>query len=102
MKALLKLTVPLIVFFLLLIPMASSATPQDVEANNYKNLFVVTTKRAMRGAEVRVFYSNGDLVTSQRLRKRKMIIDFCDAKSGEYTIVVEKGKSKEEFHYVRK
>lgn len=102
MKALLKLTVPLLVLFLLIVPMASSATPMEVQANKYKNLFVVTTKKAMRGAEVKVFYSNGDLVTAQRLHKRKMIIDFCDAKSGDYTIVVQKGQTKEEFHYVRK
>jgi hypothetical protein len=81
---------------------SSAASPIDVVHSKYKNLFVFTTKKAMRGADVKVYYSNGDLVTTQKMKKRKMIIDFCDTKSGSYTIVVQKGKSMEEFHYVRK
>ena len=78
------------------------ATPIDVVAAKHKNLFVFTTARTMRGAEVRVYFSNGDLVTTQRLRKRKMIIDFCDVRSGDYTIVVQKGNTVEKFTYVRR
>ena len=49
-----------------------------------------------------VYYSNGDLVTTHKLEKRKMIIDFCDTKFGEYTIKVVKGDKKQEFYYVKK
>jgi hypothetical protein len=81
---------------------ATQATPVEVVPSKHKNLFVFTTARTMRGAEVRVYFSNGDLVTTQRLRKRKMIIDFCDARSGDYTIVVQKGRTVEKFTYVRR
>jgi hypothetical protein len=101
MKALVRLTLPLIVFFLMIIPVIASATPIEVVASRYKNLFVFTTQKKMRGGEVKVFYSNGDLITTQQLKKRKMIIDFCDVKSGAYTIVVQKGNKTETFQYVR-
>ncbi len=78
------------------------ANPIDVVPSRHQNLFVFTTKKAMRGAEVKVLHTSGDVVTSQRLYKRKMIIDFCDVKPGTYTIVVQKGKAKEEFQYVKK
>ncbi len=81
---------------------AATASPVEVIPTRHQNLFVFTTKKAMRGAEVKVFHAGGDLVTSQRLHKRKMIIDFCDVKAGTYTIVVQKGKAKEEFQYVKK
>jgi len=86
----------------MLVAAAATANPVEVVPTRHQNLFVFTTKKAMRGAEVRVFHAGGDLVTSQRLHKRKMIIDFCDVKAGTYTIVVQKGKAKEEFQYVKK
>jgi len=68
----------------------------------YKNLFVFKTDKEYVGATVEVYYSNGDLVTTHTLEKRKMIIDFCDTRFGEYTIRVVKGDKKQEFHYVKK
>lgn len=102
MKALIQITLPLLFIFMMVVPLVSSATPIDVVPSRYKNLFVFTTQRAMRGAEVKVIYSNGDLITTQQLRKRKMVIDFCDVKPGAYTIVVTKGKKKEQFQYIKK
>jgi hypothetical protein len=56
----------------------------------------------MRGSVVKVYHSNGELVTSQRLRKRRMVIDFCDVPAGRYTIVVENEKKREEFQFERR
>jgi len=42
------------------------------------------------GAQVEVLSADGHRVTAQRLKKRKMVIDFCDVKSRLYTIVVSK------------
>jgi hypothetical protein len=84
---------------------ATLATPLetvDVVNTKYKNLFVFKVKNKFKGADVRVFYSNGDLVTSQKLEKKKMIINFCDVKYGTYTIKVQKGNKSEEFNYIKK
>ncbi|MBX2964648.1 MAG: hypothetical protein KF845_00780 [Cyclobacteriaceae bacterium] len=74
----------------------------DVMPSKYKNLFVFKAEKKLRGASVEVYYSNGDLVTTHQLEKRKMIIDFCDVKFGEYTIRIKKGNEVQEFHYVKK
>jgi hypothetical protein len=74
----------------------------DVITTKYKNLFVFKADRKMLGAKVEVYSSAGHLVTAQRLHRRKMIIDFCDVKFGEYVIRIVKGDEKQEFHYVKK
>jgi hypothetical protein len=60
----------------------------QVKERNKKNLFVFTANRSMKGAHVQVFHSSGDLVAAQMLKRRKMVIDFCDVVDGSYTIVV--------------
>lgn len=74
----------------------------DIVNTKYKNLFVFRAERKFIGAKVEVYSMNGDLVTAQRLHRRKMIIDFCDVKFGEYTIRITKGDERQEFHYVKK
>ncbi|MFN3839091.1 MAG: hypothetical protein ACK4RF_00155 [Cyclobacteriaceae bacterium] len=74
----------------------------DIVNTKYKNLFVFRAERKLIGAKVEVYSMNGDLVTAQRLHRRKMIIDFCDVKFGEYTIRITKGEEKQEFYYVKK
>ncbi|MBK8290259.1 MAG: hypothetical protein IPK96_04140 [Flammeovirgaceae bacterium] len=54
------------------------------------------------GAQVEVLSADGNRVTAQRFKKRKMIIDFCDVKSGLYTIVVSKNDQQQKFEFVRK
>lgn len=71
-------------------------------SSKYKNLFVFKTERSLIGAQVEVLSQNGDVVTSQKLQKRKMIIDFCDVRYGTYTIRVTKGNETKEFHYEKK
>ena len=70
--------------------------------SKHKNLFVLKADKEYAGAIVEVFYSNGDLITSQKLEKKKMIIDFRDAKFGTYTIRVVKDNKKQEFYYEKK
>jgi hypothetical protein len=84
---------------------AHAATPAaelTVVSTKYKNLFVLKADRDFVGATVEVYYSNGDLVTAEKLGKRKIIINFCDTRLGEYTIRVVKGDKKQEFQYVKK
>jgi hypothetical protein len=77
--------------------------PEGVEevVSRDKDLFVFKTKRQFVGAKVEVFLSNGDLVTAQRLLRKKMIIDFGDATDGTYTIRVSKGDKTKEFQFVK-
>ena len=68
----------------------------------YKNLFVVKTDKKFTGAKVEVISAHGDVLTSQNLQKRKMIIDFGSVQIGTYTIRVSKGDRIQEFQYVKK
>ena len=49
-----------------------------------------------------IYNASGELITTQSLQKRKMVIDFGDAMLGLYTIKVVKGDSKQEFKYLKK
>lgn len=73
-----------------------------VVSTHYQNLFVFKVGRAFKGASVDIFYSNGELVATKQLAKRKMVINFCDVKSGTYTIRVTKDNRVQEFQYLRK
>src|ERR1700754_1713428 len=64
----------------------------------YKNLFVYKADRKFIGAKVEILYS-GDVVTTQTLFRRKMIIDFCEMKRGLYTIRISKGARTQEYQY---
>ncbi|HPM28929.1 MAG TPA: hypothetical protein PLJ60_01230 [Chryseolinea sp.] len=73
-----------------------------VVSSKYKNLFVFKAKKKFSGATVEIFSSNGEMVTSQQLQKRKMIINFCDVRYDTYTIRIAKGNETQEFQYVKK
>lgn len=87
---------------LLLLSIVSSATPIEMGHSQYRNLFVFTAKRDMRGADVKVYSAVGDLITAQRLKRRKMVIDFGEVKQGSYRIEVVKGSKKEEFVFEKR
>lgn len=74
----------------------------DILQTRHPNLFVFRAERKYLGAVVEVVAMNGDVVTAQRLNRRKMIIDFCDVKFGEYTIRVVKDNETLEYKYVKK
>jgi hypothetical protein len=84
--------------------LAWAAPKEEVEVINTKseNLFVFKVKSSLKGAEVQIYYSNGDLVSSQLLEKKKMIINFRDVKYGTYIIKVRKGKTMEVFNYIKR
>ncbi|MEM9856426.1 MAG: hypothetical protein AAF843_03685 [Bacteroidota bacterium] len=58
--------------------------------SDLKNLFTFKVDRSLIGAKVEMVYANGDVVTVEKLEKRKMIIDFCDVKLGDYTVKISK------------
>ncbi len=75
---------------------------ETIEPPKYKSLFTLKTDKQFVGAQVEVYNSRGELITSQSLQKRKMVIDFGEALFGTYTIRVVKGQAKKEFRYVKK
>jgi hypothetical protein len=101
---------PLILVSALLLAAASSFAAEEkpsaesVEAasSKDKNLFVFKTKKKFLGATVEIYSSNGSMITSQHLQKRKMIISFSDVRYDTYTIRIAKGTNRQEFHYVKK
>lgn len=78
------------------------ASSVHVISAKQKNLFVFKVNKSWQGATVEVIASNGDQVSTQRLAKRKMIINFCDVKTGTYKIKITKEGHTEEFQYIRK
>lgn len=81
------------------------AAPTDdvtTTTTKHKNHFKVKAQKKFLGATVEVFVGNGDLLTAQSLQKRKVIIDFGDAKGGTYTIRLTKGNETKEFRYIKK
>ena len=73
-----------------------------VEPSKQKKLFVLKTEKRFAGAQVEVYNSRGELMTSQSLKKRKMVVDFGQAKFDTYTIRIIKGQARQEFKYIKK
>jgi hypothetical protein len=72
------------------------------KGHKHKSLFVYRAQKNMVGAQVEIFSSNGELLTTQTLYKKKMVIDFDSARFGNYTIRITKGINTKEFHYTKK
>jgi hypothetical protein len=61
--------------------------------------FTFKTEKNFLGAMVEVVNSNGDVIASSKLNKRKMVIDFKNLPGGSYTIRVTKNEEVKEFQY---
>ena len=87
---------------LLVIASLSMAAPkQGLSAVSDNQVFILKTTRQYKGGEVEVYSSTGYLVTSHRLVRRKMIIDFKHVSQGTYRIKVKKGANVEEFTFTK-
>ncbi|MEM8568237.1 MAG: hypothetical protein AAGF85_17375 [Bacteroidota bacterium] len=80
----------IIVFSTLTFATAENDPQIQLVKSDLKNLFTFKVDRSLLGAKVEMVYSNGDVVTIEKLEKRKMIIDFCDVKLGDYTVKISK------------
>ncbi|MEM6360913.1 MAG: hypothetical protein AAF149_14665 [Bacteroidota bacterium] len=80
----------LIIFGTVTLSNAKSEPEIQLVKSDLKNLFTFKVDRSLLGAEVEMIYSNGDVVTIEKLEKRKMIIDFCDVKLGDYIVKISK------------
>ncbi|QSE97835.1 hypothetical protein [Fulvivirga lutea] len=62
----------------------------------YKNILKFKVDKELIGATIILSYSNGDIVTKEVLERKRLVIDFCDVKSGEYTVEIKKGNYKKD------
>ncbi|MCB0487028.1 MAG: hypothetical protein KDC99_01050 [Cyclobacteriaceae bacterium] len=101
MKTLSKiLTVSLVLISATLMAAPAHSDSVSVVETNKKTLFVFKINDDMKGGEVTVIHSSGEVVTSMEMNKKKIVIDFCDVKFGTYTIkVMKNGKEVESFTY---
>jgi len=64
--------------------------------------FMLKMDRQFIGGEVQVFSANSELIVSQKMKKRKVSIDFSDVMAGEYIVRVLKGTLQQEYHFLKK
>lgn len=76
-----------------------TAGPEDPSG---KDVFVVKTEKKYLGAKVQVFNEAGELLATQTLRNRKVVIDFGNVKEGTYTIRLSKDNKTKEFYFEKK
>ena len=88
--------------FSLTATIAVARAENPATGNPKDSLFVLKTDKKFIGAQVEIYSSEGTLVTSQSLNKRKMIIDFGSVTKDTYTIRVVKDGETQEFHFERK
>lgn len=70
-------------------------------STKHKSLFVHKAQKKLLGGQVEIF-SNGELLATQTLHKKKMVIDFNDVQLGMYTIRITKDGTMKEYHYIKK
>lgn len=102
MKHVKKIVLIGLVILIMAQPMMARSKDPKSEPSRNKNLFVFRADRKFVGAQVEVLYANGEVLTSQTLKKRRMLIDFSAVKYGSYTIRVKKGNDVQEFTYEKK
>jgi hypothetical protein len=102
MKTLLSMSLAALILISTAVSTAHGHDDIPAAGSTYKNLFVFKTDRKLVGARVEILNATGDLVTWQTLQKRKIIIDFCAASFGTYTIRVTKNGKVREYFYTKK
>jgi hypothetical protein len=99
-----KTLIALVVAFIFLTTDSRATVQSDdssISHSKNKSLFVFRTKKKLVGATVEVYSSQGKLVTTQNLSKRKTIIDFADVTKDTYTIRIVKGATTKEYRFVK-
>jgi hypothetical protein len=104
--SLMKIFIAISTWMLLIAGTLSVATPKErlgvIVTQEKENIFIIKASRKFKGAEVEVVSSTGYLVTSQKLKTRKLVLDFRNVSPGTYRIQVKKGTNKEEFQFIKK
>ncbi len=100
-----KNTVKIIIALLITSASVFAANDNDqvekTDSNN-QQVFVFKVEKEFKGGRIEVLSAEGRQITAQHLMRRKVIIDFCDVKTGVYTIVVKKDDQVKKFEFVKK
>lgn len=89
----------------MMVVFTTQALDEDVTAiisGKSNHIVVFNTDRKFIGATVEVLDANGNPVVTQKLERRRMMIDFGLVRSGEYTIRVKIEDDVLEYRYVKK
>jgi hypothetical protein len=100
MKNAIKVLVALLITSLSVLAASNDDQIDKIDSNS--QVFVFKVDREFKGGRIEVLSAEGKRVTAQRLMRRKIVIDFCDVKTGVYTIVVTKDDQVKEFEFVKK
>ena len=101
----------LVIVMLMVLASAVFAAPVKVKKDtsevtltptHYKDLLILKVDKSFMGAVVEVHDSNGKIVATRELHKKKMIVDFFEIPYGSYTICVLKNSQKKEFNYTKR
>jgi hypothetical protein len=101
-----KIFISISIWMLIMVGGLKVATPKErskgLIAQENESVFVLKASKKFKGANVEVISSSGYLVTSQKLTKRKLVIDFKNVSVGTYRILVNKGSQHQEFKFIKK
>jgi hypothetical protein len=78
------------------------ASDEMTNATSGSSIIVVKAEKELVGGEVLVYNSDQILVATQKMKKRKLAVDFSQARFGAYTIVIVKGDQQKEFYFLKK
>jgi hypothetical protein len=81
---------------------ASAPVRPTLSKPQASHLFELRIDKALRGARIAVQHTNGDVVLTEKLRKRNIMIDFSEVQKGTYTIQLRKGDRQQVYLFTKK
>jgi hypothetical protein len=74
----------------------------DTTSNAQSTKLILKMNKEFIGGEVQILNANSSLILSQKMKKRKMEINFSAVMAGEYVVRVMKGTQQKEFYFLKK
>ncbi|HEY0742344.1 MAG TPA: hypothetical protein VGD40_12810 [Chryseosolibacter sp.] len=98
-----KILILAIALLVMVLSASATTTNEGVSAvkSKHNSLLVLKTDKKFVGATVEIVSSKGAVITSQKLEKRKLFIDFRDVDQGSYTVRITKGNRVKEINYLK-
>lgn len=70
-----------------------------LRSNQESNRLLLKMDKTLLGGTINIIYSNGDIVTKEVLKRKKLMLDLSKVKQGDYTVIISKDGQKENFHF---
>jgi hypothetical protein len=81
---------------------APEATDASVKVSADNHHMTLTLDRSMKGGTLYVFTTEGELISSASIVRRRVRIDFRNVRYGAYKVVLMAENAQREFHFMRK